>query len=96
MLCMDNALQQSAEVAFAEPEASKSALGRHVFPNRDDAMSIRFGQCCLAQPNGKAAAVRPAGVIFTELKLKGALVLDLARRERGFFAQAFCQKKGVR
>lgn len=32
-------------------------------------------------------------VIFTELKLKGAFILDLERREdeRGFFARAFCQ-----
>jgi hypothetical protein len=41
-------------------------------------------------------------VIFTELKLKGAFVLDLfvldlerRENERGFFAQAFCPKKGV-
>jgi dTDP-4-dehydrorhamnose 3,5-epimerase len=34
-------------------------------------------------------------VIFTELKLKGAFVLDLERREdeRGFFARAFCQNE---
>jgi len=32
-------------------------------------------------------------VIFTELKLKGAFVVELERREdeRGFFARAFCQ-----
>jgi dTDP-4-dehydrorhamnose 3,5-epimerase len=32
-------------------------------------------------------------VIFTELKLKGAYIIDLERREdeRGFFARAFCQ-----
>lgn len=34
-------------------------------------------------------------MIFTETKLKGALVLDLKRieDERGFFARAFCQKE---
>jgi dTDP-4-dehydrorhamnose 3,5-epimerase len=34
-------------------------------------------------------------VIFTELKLKGAFILELERREdeRGFFARAFCQNE---
>jgi len=34
-------------------------------------------------------------VIFTELELKGAFVIDLERRqdERGFFARAFCQNE---
>jgi dTDP-4-dehydrorhamnose 3,5-epimerase len=34
-------------------------------------------------------------VIFTELKLKGAFIVELERREdeRGFFARAFCQNE---
>jgi dTDP-4-dehydrorhamnose 3,5-epimerase len=34
-------------------------------------------------------------VIFTEIELKGAFIIDLERREdsRGFFARAFCQKE---
>jgi dTDP-4-dehydrorhamnose 3,5-epimerase len=34
-------------------------------------------------------------VIFTELELKGAFILELERREdeRGFFARAFCQRE---
>jgi dTDP-4-dehydrorhamnose 3,5-epimerase len=34
-------------------------------------------------------------VIFTETKLKGAVVIDIERRgdKRGFFARAFCQKE---
>jgi dTDP-4-dehydrorhamnose 3,5-epimerase len=34
-------------------------------------------------------------VIFTETKLKGAVIIDLERREdsRGYFARAFCQKE---
>jgi len=34
-------------------------------------------------------------MIFTELKLKGAFVIDLERREdsRGFFARTFCQQE---